>query len=283
MRGPAGKADGRYAGKRVMNFERFETPPLSKKSFGCSQQICRRTSCCEPVLVRGVGAVAAVELSGLLREGSRVEIDRGKGWAELRLLQLVDAERGEPINEWFYVFACNRYYFEMKVPTDFPGQGSAFLIQDELDIGTLTEFARRKVRELDFKDWGDFYGEMVKEFVHQEFEFRGLIKEPQSLHRIDCRRGWAQWRALNLYDRLRNRGVAEWFYVVACNRHYLERISSSYYGKEGAFLVQEEFNENDLIRFAQDKMSKLTFSSFDDFFKKMSLEFIWEDEDRKWW
>lgn len=229
----------------------------------------------------------AVELEGLLREygGSREVIDRGRGWVELRSLKLRDAEGGRPLTEWFHVFACNRYYFDNRVSVAFPGRGGAFLVQEEFNEVELRDFAFEKFSRVHVDSWADVNDAMGREFIHQDFEFRGSLAPDAPRRRRRRGAGWVEWRALNLLDTLRGRGVAEEFWVAACDEHYCEQsVAKEFPDKRGAFLVQAEFGEVELEDFARRKFMKLSFMNFDDFFRKMSAEFIWEDEDeRRWW
>ena len=113
-------------------------------------------------------------------------------------------------------------------------------------------------------------------------KLEGLLNEPDSHKQTKDRQGWAEWRALQLSDQEQKRGIAEWFYLMACNQVYFDEMSAveGWMKDSHAILMQDTYNENQLLQFANDKIHRLQFTDWEDFYKKMSQEFIYEDSDR---
>lgn len=106
-----------------------------------------------------------VKLVGLLDEGeSYREIDNGEGWVEWRALQLIDERAQVPIAEWFYVAACNQYYFD-KLPRD---SKNGYFVQDVFDAGQLLSSVQKVFEKLTFDSWDDFYDQMSKHFMYED-------------------------------------------------------------------------------------------------------------------
>ena len=113
--------------------------------------------------------------------------------------------------------------------------------------------------------------------------FDGLVKEEEPhKHRVPWKKegkstdvSWQEWRALRLVDVDSNTPVAEWFYVVACDKKTYDSLPRE--EDKSPYLVMEKYSENNLLKFTKDKLNKLQFSDWGDFYKKMSVEFVWED------
>lgn len=104
-----------------------------------------------------------VKLQGFVEsENTRQEIDNGTGWIEWRILDLADRDKVNP--EWFYVAACNQYYFD-KLPRD---SRSGYFVQDMFDAGQLLSSVRKVFEKLTFDNWDDFYDKMSKHFMYED-------------------------------------------------------------------------------------------------------------------
>lgn len=104
----------------------------------------------------------------------------------------------------------------------------------------------------------------------------GFVKEPESHQQIDDDMGWAEWRALSLTNTENSQGIAEWFYLVACNEYFFKKTSQSNSNMAG-YVIQSEFNENDLFDNAKELIGEGNFKDWDDFYTKMKEKFIYEE------
>lgn len=106
-----------------------------------------------------------IELKGFEQSNSnRQEIDNGKGWIEWRTLDLL-YKGGNP--EWFYVAACNQYYFDKKQLSNEAAEFGYF-IQENFDEAQLLSDVCAVFNTLEFSDWDDFYDKMTKKFIYEE-------------------------------------------------------------------------------------------------------------------
>jgi len=113
-----------------------------------------------------------------------------------------------------------------------------------------------------------------------EVELRGLESVFPEENINDGHGYWIEWRALDLYDPVRRQKVSEWFYVAACSPRYLtDNPKGLSQDDQEQLLVQDVFNEEALVLFATKKFRALSFSSWDDFYDKMSKTFMYEERD----
>lgn len=72
--------------------------------------------------------------------------------------------------------------------------------------------------------------------------------------------------------------VAEWFYLVACSEEYIKRPSSKGPLLDEKFLiVQQSFNLLEIEKAAQERIASIKAESWDEFYEKMQLYFLYED------
>jgi hypothetical protein len=98
--------------------------------------------------------------------GSSKKSDNGLGWIEWRALSLVDNDNAAPIAEWFYVAACNRYYYDNTIKND--NEQNGYFLQEVFDEAMLFRSALSEFNRLTFTDWDDFYDKMSKVFIYEE-------------------------------------------------------------------------------------------------------------------
>ena len=100
----------------------------------------------------------------------------------------------------------------------------------------------------------------------------GFLENSSTRQEIDNGRGWVEWCTRDLdYN-----GVnPEWFSVAACNDYYFERIPVD--ANHEPYLVQAAFEQEKLLEYAEHIYDQLEFKDWDDFYKKMSEHFIYED------
>ena len=112
-------------------------------------------------------------------------------------------------------------------------------------------------------------------------KLEGLLSEPDSHKATKDKQGWAEWRALQLIDEQQKSSVAEWFYVVACNQIYFDEvlIGEDWARESRAIQIQSHYDEKLLQEFADEKIKRLEFNSWDDFYEKMPQEFVYEDSE----
>ncbi len=110
-------------------------------------------------------------------------------------------------------------------------------------------------------------------------KLEGLLNESDSHKQTEDKRGWAEWRSLKLSDQERESGIAEWFYLMACDQIYFDEMSvkEAWMKDRRAILIQSSYDEDQLLKFAYEKIERLQFSDWGDFYAKMSQEFIYED------
>lgn len=86
------------------------------------------------------------------------------------------------------------------------------------------------------------------------------------------------WCSLSLTDMSTGTEISEWYYVSSCSIDYFrknqEKLSKV---EQNANLVQEVYDEDALNEFAKAKFAQMQFTDWDDFYKKMSQEFVYED------
>ena len=106
------------------------------------------------------------------------------------------------------------------------------------------------------------------------------ISEDFPDQRRDIDDAWIQWCGLRLKDQSRNAEIPERFYVVACSQEYLgtHKVELSDAEDTNALLLQRRFNHEQVLSFARDKFNALAFENWDDFYKKMSGEFVYEND-----
>jgi hypothetical protein len=113
-----------------------------------------------------------------------------------------------------------------------------------------------------------------------EVELKGLKNNGfgNENHYEDGKDSWIEWRLLDLVETESGRSItdSESFYVAACSPQYtsMQQLSDQ---EKKAFLTQEVYNEEELKSFARSKFDQLSFEGWDDFYGKMSAEFIYED------
>jgi hypothetical protein len=114
-------------------------------------------------------------------------------------------------------------------------------------------------------------------------KLEGLIDEPYTSKRTNDGKGWAVWRAIRLSDQDQRRGIAEWFYLMACNKTYFDEVSETeeWMKDSRAILIQDTYDEDRLLNFANEKIKHLQFVNWDDFYEKMSREFVYEDAEEE--
>ncbi len=110
-----------------------------------------------------------------------------------------------------------------------------------------------------------------------QVELKGLSEEFPSKMNMNEPDSWIEWRNLDLYDHSKQRSISEWFYVAACSPQYLEGATSLSAPEKRAIMVQDHFDEAALLEFSRKKFQSLSFDSWDDFYEKMTTEFIYED------
>ena len=112
-------------------------------------------------------------------------------------------------------------------------------------------------------------------------KLEGLLNEPYGRKQTKDKKGWAEWRALRLSDQDQRKGIAEWFYLMACNQIYFDEVSrtEAWMRDSRAILIQDAYDEYQLLNFANEKIKHLLFANWDDFYEKMSKEFVYEEID----
>lgn len=110
-----------------------------------------------------------VQLVGFVTEPeSERIIDDNKGWVVWRSLELIDTSNKSQIAEWFYVAACNRYFYDNVALKE--GDGHGYYIQDKFDENELLKSVLADFEELSFETWDDFYIKMSKKFIYEDEE-----------------------------------------------------------------------------------------------------------------
>ena len=105
-----------------------------------------------------------------------------------------------------------------------------------------------------------------------------IEKEFDDLKADNDDNSWIEWRYLEIIDNVSKRRVAEWFYVGACSQKYMVKnaIDLTEIEKK-SIIIQEVFDEKALFDFAKEKFSRLEFNNWDEFYERMSKEFVHED------
>ena len=100
-----------------------------------------------------------VKLNGFIDEGyETLRSEDGIGWCNMRALDLEDTSNGAQVAEWFYVAACNQYYYDIIAKKDKGGVG--YYVQDNFDESALFNAVQKDFQKLEFEDWDDFYEKM---------------------------------------------------------------------------------------------------------------------------
>ncbi len=96
--------------------------------------------------------------------GLKKTIDDEQGWIVWRSLGMVDVTEDAKVGEWYYVAACNQYYYD-KVASKEEG-GVGYYVQNSFDEEELFSSVKKDFDKLSFKDWDEFHSEMPKHFIH---------------------------------------------------------------------------------------------------------------------
>jgi len=109
-------------------------------------------------------------------------------------------------------------------------------------------------------------------------ELRGVVKSfEQDQEKTDVN-SWVVWRRLVLHDLDQDVDIPEWFYIVACSQEYLVENPNKFSETERRqVVVQKTFNEAALEESAVQRFNALSFSNWDEFYRKMPEVFIHED------
>lgn len=112
-----------------------------------------------------------------------------------------------------------------------------------------------------------------------ELNMIGFVKDSnfKSRQEVDNSKGWVEWRILDLADK--DNVNPEWFYAAACNQYYYDTVANKDGSHPHGYYIQKQFDENALCESARVDFEKLSFKDWDDFYKKMSQEFIYEDDE----
>jgi hypothetical protein len=70
---------------------------------------------------------------------------------------------------------------------------------------------------------------------------------------------------------------------MACNKTYFDEVSETeeWMKDSRAILIQDTYDEDRLLNFANEKIKHLQFVNWDDFYEKMSREFVYEDAEEE--
>ena len=108
-----------------------------------------------------------VQIEGFVKEPDSLKtIDNGQGWMISRALSLKDKKTDSYIAEWFYVAACNQYYYEYIERNSKLKVG--YYIQEKFDEDAFFTRVKDDFNKLSFDDWDDFYVKMSKMFEYED-------------------------------------------------------------------------------------------------------------------
>lgn len=88
---------------------------------------------------------------------------------------------------------------------------------------------------------------------------------------------WLAWLALDLYDKSQKAAIHEWYYVPVCSSEYINDENADESVSADKVILQDMFDLALAKEDIQSKFSKLEFKSWDDFHRKMSVNFVNDD------